>query len=118
MSVLEERDDYLKNPYFQKREYGDFTPFYITITICTILAAVLFIINIVLGCCSRHSEYWNERHTGRFIKEFNFLKHFAVLSLFLLTLCLHLRLHFLQTGLYRFNEFNHCHLYLSKLKNS
>lgn len=64
MSVLEERDDYLKNPYFQKREYGDFSPFYITITICTVVAAALIILNVVFGCCSRYSTYWNDPYTG------------------------------------------------------
>lgn len=74
MSVLEERDDYLKNPYFEKREYGDFSPFYITIAICTVLAAALFILNIVIGCCSRHSRYWNDPHTGTYI--FTLLRFF------------------------------------------
>lgn len=65
MSVLESRDDFRQNPYFaNKTEYGDFTPFYITVTICTILGVSLFVLNIVLGCCSRYSEYWNDRHTG------------------------------------------------------
>lgn len=64
MSAIDERDEYLKNPFFKKHEYGDFTPFYITITICTVLAAIIFIINIVFGCCSRYSDYWNDQHTG------------------------------------------------------
>lgn len=65
MSVLEERDAYLKSPYFEKHEYGDFTPFYVTVTILTILAVILFVLNIALGCCSRYSGYWNDRHTGK-----------------------------------------------------
>ncbi|RZB40132.1 hypothetical protein BDFB_001730 [Asbolus verrucosus] len=64
MSVLDERDEYKSNPYFQKPEYGDFTPFYITVTICTIIGVSIFILNVVLGCCSRYSNYWNDRHTG------------------------------------------------------
>ncbi|GLV34007.1 virilizer [Carabus blaptoides fortunei] len=64
MSTIDEREDYLKNPFFKKHEYGDFTPFYITITICTVFAAIIFIANIILGCCSRHSHYWNDQHTG------------------------------------------------------
>lgn len=65
-SVLDEseRKAYLQSPYFKKHEYGDFTPFYVTVAICTILAFILFVINVVLGCCSRYSEYWNDRHTG------------------------------------------------------
>jgi hypothetical protein len=65
MSVFDDRDAYKSNPYFQKSEYGDFTPFYITVTICTILGVSIFILNIVLGCCSRYSDYWNDRHTGK-----------------------------------------------------
>lgn len=45
---------------------GNFTPFYIAITICTIIGFALFVINIALGCCSSYSEYWNDRHTGMF----------------------------------------------------
>nr|CAH7757777.1 unnamed protein product [Callosobruchus chinensis] len=63
-SVLDERDAYLKSPYFKKHEYSDFSPFYITITICTVIGLTIFLINIFLGCCSRYSEYWNDRHTG------------------------------------------------------
>ncbi|XP_065171755.1 uncharacterized protein wrm1 [Atheta coriaria] len=65
MSVLDinERRAYLQSPYFKKHEYGDFSPFYITVTVCTIIAAIIIIINIV-GCCSKYSTYWNDRHTG------------------------------------------------------
>nr|CAH7757778.1 unnamed protein product [Callosobruchus chinensis] len=66
-SVLDERDAYLKSPYFKKHEYSDFSPFYITITICTVIGLTIFLINIFLGCCSRYSEYWNDRHTGKSI---------------------------------------------------
>lgn len=45
---------------------GNFTPFYIAITICTIIGFALFVINIALGCCSNYSEYWKDRHTGMF----------------------------------------------------
>nr|CAI5837811.1 unnamed protein product [Callosobruchus analis]CAI5863337.1 unnamed protein product [Callosobruchus analis]CAI5864838.1 unnamed protein product [Callosobruchus analis] len=63
-SVLDERDAYLKSPYFKKHEYSDFSPFYITITVCTVIGLTIFLINVFLGCCSRYSEYWNDRHTG------------------------------------------------------
>ncbi|XP_053971123.1 uncharacterized protein LOC128895029 [Hylaeus anthracinus] len=64
MSILDEREDYLKNPFFVKHEYGDFTPFYITVTICSVLFAVLCILNIGFCFCSRHKSYWQNRHTG------------------------------------------------------
>lgn len=43
---------------------GDFTPFYIVVTICSIIGFSLFILNIFLGCCSKYSDYWQDRHTG------------------------------------------------------
>ncbi|KAM0725398.1 hypothetical protein ACS0PU_008884 [Formica fusca] len=64
MSILDEREDYLKNPYFKGHEYGDFTPFYITIAVCATFGGALFILNIVFCWCSRHREYWQNRHTG------------------------------------------------------
>ncbi|KAF2884640.1 hypothetical protein ILUMI_21527 [Ignelater luminosus] len=65
-SIFENKDAYLQNTYFQthKREYGDFTAFYITVTICTLLFTFIIVLNIVLGCCSRYSHYWTDRHTG------------------------------------------------------
>lgn len=65
-SIFKNKDAYLQNTYFQhhRREPGDFTPFYITVTICTLLFAFIIILNIVLGCCSRYSTYWSDRHTG------------------------------------------------------
>lgn len=65
--ILEGRDDYLKNPYFKKHEYSDFSPFYIAIAICTVIGALFFIFNIVCCCCSKYSSYWQDRHTGMFI---------------------------------------------------
>lgn len=64
MSILDERDEYLKNPYFKEHEYGDYTPFYVTVAFCAILGGVLFILNIVFCLCSRHREYWQNRDTG------------------------------------------------------
>jgi hypothetical protein len=64
MSTIEERTLYLNNTFWQGHIYGDYTPFYITITICTIFAVLLFILNIVFGCCSEHKSYWEDRHTG------------------------------------------------------
>ncbi|XP_012285165.1 uncharacterized protein LOC105702279 [Orussus abietinus] len=64
MSILDERKEYLNNPFFEKHEYGDFTPFYITITICSVIGGFLFILNVAFCWCSRHREYWQDRHTG------------------------------------------------------
>ncbi|KAF5278118.1 hypothetical protein FQR65_LT03634 [Abscondita terminalis] len=64
--IFRNKDAYLQNTYFQqhKREYGDFTAFYVTITVCTFLLTFIIALNIVLGCCSRYSKYWADRHTG------------------------------------------------------
>ncbi|KAF5282269.1 hypothetical protein FQA39_LY17655 [Lamprigera yunnana] len=64
--IFKNKEAYLQNTYFQhhKREYGDFTAFYVTITICTFIITSIIVLNIVLGCCSRYSTYWADRHTG------------------------------------------------------
>uniref|UniRef100_A0A1A9V479 Uncharacterized protein n=3 Tax=Glossina TaxID=44049 RepID=A0A1A9V479_GLOAU len=64
MSTLEERTAYEKNPYFTGHIYGNFSPFYVTIAICTIVLGSIIILNIVLGCCSKYRKYWQDRHTG------------------------------------------------------
>lgn len=65
MTTIEERREYLDNPYYDKPLKGDFTPFYITIAICTVFCAIIFVLNIVIGCCSKHRQYWQDRHTGK-----------------------------------------------------
>lgn len=52
-----------KQPLFEK-EFGDYSAFYTAITICTVLGAFLFLLNIVFGCCSRYKEYWQDGNTG------------------------------------------------------
>lgn len=64
MTTIDERREYLDNPYFTKRLHGDWSPFYQTIAVCSVLLAVIFILNLVLGCCSKYREYWQDRHTG------------------------------------------------------
>jgi len=65
MSTIEdERKAYLSNPYFTGHIYGSFKPFYVTISICTVVLLSIIILNIILGCCSKHRKYWQDRHTG------------------------------------------------------
>jgi len=64
MSTIEERTAYEKNPYFTGHIYGNFSPFYVTIAICTAILGSIIILNIILGCCSKHRKYWQDRHTG------------------------------------------------------
>jgi hypothetical protein len=60
------------NPQLQEKVYGDFTSFYVTITICTVLGA--FLLNIALCCCSRYKKYWQDSNTGKYIIHFCFTK--------------------------------------------
>lgn len=64
MTTIEERSEYLNNPFFEKHLYGDWSPFYRTIAACSLFCLVVFVLNIVLGCCSKHRQYWQDRHTG------------------------------------------------------
>ncbi|KAH8307081.1 hypothetical protein KR044_004499 [Drosophila immigrans] len=65
MSTIEdERKAYINNPYFTGHIYGSYTPFYVTIAICTVVLGSIIILNIILGCCSKHRKYWQDRHTG------------------------------------------------------
>lgn len=64
-SVFDDKDAYLKSPYYIKDKTGIFTPFYVTIGICTIIGLSIFVLNIILGCCSNHSTYWKDRYTGK-----------------------------------------------------
>ncbi|EDV50495.1 uncharacterized protein LOC6544486 isoform X1 [Drosophila erecta] len=63
-TIEEERKAYEKNPYFTGHIYGNFSPFYVTIAICTVVLGSIIILNIILGCCSKHRKYWQDRHTG------------------------------------------------------
>lgn len=67
MTTIEERSEYLKNPFLGRPIYGDFSPFYTTIAVCSVFCAVVFILNIVIGCCSKHKQYWQDRHTGNYL---------------------------------------------------
>lgn len=64
MTTIEERSAYLNNPFLTQPIYGNYSPFYVTIGVCATILAVIFVLNIVLGCCSRHKGYWQDRHTG------------------------------------------------------
>lgn len=64
MTTIEERSAYLKNPYFEKHIYGDFSTFYVTIAVCSVFCLVIFVLNLVLGCCSKYRQYWQDRYTG------------------------------------------------------
>jgi len=54
------------DPRLHEKIFGDFTAFYVTITICTVLGAFLFLLNIALCCCSRYKKYWQDSNTGKY----------------------------------------------------
>jgi hypothetical protein len=54
------------NPRLHEKIYGDFTAFYVTVSICTVLGAFLFLVNIALCCCSRYKNYWQDSNTGEY----------------------------------------------------
>lgn len=64
MSTIDERQAYLNNPYFTGHIYGNFSPFYVTIAICTVILVSIILLNVILACCTKHKHYWRDRHTG------------------------------------------------------
>uniref|UniRef100_A0A069DP63 Uncharacterized protein n=1 Tax=Panstrongylus megistus TaxID=65343 RepID=A0A069DP63_9HEMI len=65
MSVNDDPNEFMKNPiYLKHKEFGDFTAFYATITVCTIFGFALFILNIFFCWCSKHRDYWQDSNTG------------------------------------------------------
>lgn len=64
MTTIEERSEYLKNPFFEKHLYGDWSLFYKTITVCMVFVAALLLLNFLLGCLSKYKDYWQDRNTG------------------------------------------------------
>ncbi|XP_069957564.1 uncharacterized protein wrm1 [Cherax quadricarinatus] len=50
--------------YGVKPEFNDYTPFYVTITICTIVGVILILVNWICSCCHEHSKYWSDPDTG------------------------------------------------------
>lgn len=65
MSTIDHRTDYLKNPYFTGHIYSDWSPFYITIAICTVFFGALLIFNAICCLCSGHKKYWKNKHSGK-----------------------------------------------------
>ncbi len=55
--------DYNPN-YNQGRIHADYTYFYAGICLCVLIAALVILVNVFLGCCSPWKKYWSNRHTG------------------------------------------------------
>ena len=53
------------NPdYNQDVAHSDYGLFYAGIAVCTLIAVLLILLNVVLGCCSPWEKYWNSSNTG------------------------------------------------------
>lgn len=74
--VLDDRDDYLKNPFFSGFEPGDYTPFYTAIAICTVLGVGIILLNVFFCCCSKHKDYWQDSNTGTYLSTQYFIHQF------------------------------------------
>jgi cytosine/uracil/thiamine/allantoin permease len=60
-----EGHEYDYNPaYNQERAHADYTYFYAGILVCAIVALLLVVVNVVLGCCSPWKKYWGNRYSG------------------------------------------------------
>ncbi|XP_011300286.1 uncharacterized protein wrm1 [Fopius arisanus] len=63
--VLANRDAWKEYEYNREHQiYSNFTPFYVTVAIFSIIGGILFIFNIICCSCSRYKHYWRDRHTG------------------------------------------------------
>ena len=47
-----------------RRLHSDYTYFYVGIGLCALLAALIVVLNLALGCCSPWRKYWTNRNTG------------------------------------------------------
>ena len=57
--------NYNYNPdYNQGHIHDNYTGFYVGIGLCLVLALLLLVLNVALGCCSPWRTYWNSRNTG------------------------------------------------------
>ena len=56
---------YNYNPdYNQEKLHSDYTGFYVGISICTLVALLLILFNVIMGCCSPYKKYWMNHNTG------------------------------------------------------
>ncbi|XP_028982025.1 uncharacterized protein LOC107039317 [Diachasma alloeum] len=63
--VLANRDAWKEYEYNREHQiYSNFTPFYVTVAIFSIIGGIIFIFNIICCSCSRYKHYWRDRHTG------------------------------------------------------
>lgn len=62
--VLDDKTEFMRNPFYEPHEPSDYQAFYVTLGVCTIFAFVLFVLNIFFCCFSKHRHYWRKSETG------------------------------------------------------
>lgn len=62
--VLDDKTEFMKNPLYDQHEPSDYRPFYATLSVCTVLAIVLLVLNLFFCCFSKHRHYWRSSETG------------------------------------------------------
>ncbi|CAH0391330.1 unnamed protein product [Bemisia tabaci] len=63
-AVLDDPELFKKNPLYNNHEPSNYTPFYLTLFVCTLLTIVLVVFNVILCCFSKHRHYWKDSNTG------------------------------------------------------
>ncbi|KAF2355701.1 hypothetical protein FHG87_013545 [Trinorchestia longiramus] len=54
--------------------YYDYTAFYVTTSICILVAVVLILINLICCCCHKYTPYWADPDTGNRFASFLFVR--------------------------------------------
>ncbi|XP_054275686.1 uncharacterized protein LOC128994885 [Macrosteles quadrilineatus] len=62
--ILDDPEEYKKNPLFEPHIYSDYSYFYFTASVCTIFLIVLCAINVFFCWCSSERHYWKDSNTG------------------------------------------------------
>ncbi|XP_060840904.1 uncharacterized protein LOC132921737 [Rhopalosiphum padi] len=62
--VLDDKTEFMTNPFYDQHEPSNYQSFYITLGVCTVFAFALLIFNLFLCCFSKHRHYWRNSETG------------------------------------------------------
>lgn len=62
--VLDDKTEFMTNPYYDQHEPSNYQTFYVTLAVCTLFAFALLVVNLFLCCFSKHRHYWRNSETG------------------------------------------------------
>lgn len=62
--VLDDKTEFMSNPYYDQHEPSNYQTFYVTLGLCTVFAFALLVVNLFLCCFSKHRHYWRNSETG------------------------------------------------------